>query len=646
MVFLGLSSTIFTLLFTISLIYFVFVILVSRKLLPTNYKLLLPDNIGTGLKRVFFEVLLQTKVIRHHPLVGAMHAFVMWGFLAFLPITVGHLWVGLNNLSVTNWLVRGWYGDFVAIWSVLVIIGMLKFVHRRFRVRPKELGNKLSVTSGLISIAIIFLMVTYLLDWTSLLVAAYFPDWQFLSEYSLSWKINWWIHTLSFLAMFWIIPNSKHLHLLLAPLNIFLGSDTMNTMQPLDLANEDLGLVNFSQLSWKDILDVNSCVECGRCTNVCPANLSGGTLDPKYIILNMQKGLLGGGELIAGSQEEQRSGKVWISETDLFECTTCGACKQVCPVGIDHVSSKIIDIRRGLVSVGDTDNPRLAKLFTTMERAPHNPWGITSETRRKFVKEANFPIFDGGQEWLFWLGCGNSYDPHGQKVAKAMQKIFEASGVSWGVLENEVCCGEPARRAGNELVYLTLAEKVNEIFVARKVKKIVTCCPHCTTMFDKDYRQLSDYESMGIKVYHHTELIHSVLPKLSLAPDSGTVTYHDPCYLARGRKIIDQPRDILRSCGAEIKEMSRCKSDTFCCGAGGAQIFIADDKNEHGGERINHMRFSEAESTGAETIVVACPYCPIMLRDAATHVDSKVEILDIAEKIARQLVEKKGGSKS
>lgn len=610
---------VFAVMLMVSLRYFL--VRVSERLQLKNYKLepKFPDDVGKRFKRVFREVFLQQKVL-NRLFVGLMHALVMWGFFVFAFITLGHFWVGLNDLSATNPLVHGWYGDFTAVWAVLVIIGMLRLAYRRFKERPKELGDKLSVTSALITLAIIVLMLTYLLDW------------RFFAEHSLSSKINWWLHTVSLLAMLWIIPNSKHLHLFLAPLTIFLRSETMDTVRALDLENEDMGLINFKQLPWTDVLEVNSCVECGRCTMACPVNLAGDTLNPKSIVLNMQKGLLHNGEMIAGTSEEIQSGKAWVSETDLFQCLSCGACSQACPVGIQPVG-KIMELRRGLVSEGRTNNEKVAKLFSVMERAPHNRWGISSETRKKFIEKENFPIFDGSQEWLFWLGCGNSYDPHGQEVAKAMKKIFLESGTSWGVLLNEVCCGEPVRKTGNELAFLTLSEKVNELFANHKVKNIITCCPHCATMFEKDYRQLPDYQKLDIKVFHHTEFIWLVLPALSLNKNPKTVTYHDPCYLARGRQVINEPREILEFCGHEIKEPKRCKSETSCCGAGGAQIDIADDKKDHGKERVNRMRFEELESTEAEILAVACSYCHTMMKDAGD-----LETLDIAEIVAGQLI--------
>jgi Fe-S oxidoreductase len=281
------------------------------------------------------------------------------------------------------------------------------------------------------------------------------------------------------------------------------------------------------------------------------------------------------------------------------------------------------------------------QLFTTMERAPHNPWGIAHDTRQKLIESKQFPIFDGTQEWLFWLGCGLNYDSHGQAVAQAMRQILDAAGVSWGVLARETCCGEPARRAGNEYLFMELSGKLVESFEAARVKKIISCCPHCTTMLDKDYRQIAAFARLGVQVLHHTEFIEEIMAKLTIKPSGVKATYHDPCYLARGRGITDAPREILGATGVTITEAAHHGRNTQCCGAGGAQLFVADDSREHGKQRVNQRRFAELMQTGATTVVVACPYCPIMLRDAAGALKrDDVEILDVAEIVARNLAPK------
>lgn len=579
---------------------------------------------GKRLWRVFLEVFLQYRVIRDRPVVGVLHALVLWGFVAFIGVSLEHLSLGLRGLQHATYN-HHWYGWFAALWAILVLVGIAGLSFRRFVLKPQALG-KLSVTSGIVALLIFILMMTYLLEW------------KVLSIGSSSWNGNWWLHTIAFFAILVVIPRSKHFHLVLAPVAILFRSETTSKMRPLQQESEDLGMVRFNDLSPKDILDVNACVECGRCTDACPANLIGKSLNPKEVILQMQRGLLSGGELVAGNDAEVRDGKAWVAEKDLFQCFSCGACEEVCPVGIEHVGKKILDLRRGLVSEGRINHEKIANLFTTMERSPHNPFGFSSAVRQKFIEVEKFPIFDGSQEWLFWLGCGNSYDAHGQKVAKAMKVIFDSAGLSWGVLEREVCCGEPARRAGNELLFFQLSDKLMESFSVKKVKKIVTCCPHCATMLDVDYRQLPAYASLGIKIFHHSQFLNRLISHLPIEPRRERVSFHDPCYLARGKGITREPRQILKACGVSVIEPPQHGKHTFCCGAGGAQLFVTDERQEKRDDQVNYRRFNELVATNSRVIAVACPYCPVMLEDAAHHANREdISILDISEILANSL---------
>ena len=614
-----------------SCLYFGWVVRGRLKFAQSSGEPLPSNNILGRLRRVFFEVVLQTKVIRARPVAGILHALVMWGFIAFAWVSLEHMMHGFRGLDAAQ-PDRSWYGWFAAVWAVAVLVGIIGLSYRRFVLRPKALGA-LSSSSGVVAALIVVLMVTYLLGWRT------------LEAGSRNWQVNWWLHTFSLLGMLWVIPNSKHLHLLLGPVAIFFGSETTSGMRALrEDDDDDFGLLHFRQLSPKDLLDINACVECGRCTEACPANTVGQTLNPKQIVLDLQHGLLAGGDGLAGTPEQVEAGEYSISEVDLFQCLSCGACEQACPVGIEHVGPKILDMRRGLVSEGRTNDDKLNGLFTTMERSPHNPWGVAHETRRKLIEAEGFPIFDGSQEWLFWLGCGVSYDPHGQDVARAMSKILNAAGVSWGVLARETCCGEPARRAGNEYLYMELSEKVIDAFRSAGVKRLVTCCPHCTRMLDVDYRQNESYGELDIKVAHHTELLSEILPLLDAKLDKAEelVTFHDPCYLARGRGVTEEPRQVLAAAGVGITEMEHSRSETFCCGAGGAQLFIADDKSDPPGGRINHRRFAEVYETGVSTVAVACPYCPIMLSDAARHAGrEEFVVADVAEIVAVRLRQNK-----
>jgi Fe-S oxidoreductase len=582
------------------------------------------DHLGQRIWRTFLEVTLQVRVVRDRPVAGILHAAVVWGFLAFAWVSTRHFYVGFRGLDTATES-HSWYGDFAAVWAFAVLVGMLGLSFRRFVLRPPALG-KLSPTSALVAFLICALMVTYLLGWRVLTLG------------SPSWEANWWLHTLAFLGMLVVIPQSKHLHLVLAPIAIFFRPDRTSSTRALREDGEDLGLVHFNELQWKDVLDINACVECGRCTQFCPANITGGSLSPKEVILSMQHGMLAGGDLIAGDVAEQKDHKTWVTDDDLFQCLSCGACEYVCPVGIEHVGRKILDLRRGLVSEGRIESEKIVQLFTTMERVPHNPWGIAQDTRQKLIQSKHFPVFDGSQEWLFWLGCGLNFDPHGQAVASAMKEILDAAGVSWGVLARETCCGEPARRAGNEYLYLELSGKVIESFRNSKVKKVLSCDPHCTMMLDRDYRQVAAYNELGIHVVHHSEFIATLMPKLPLQASSQFIAYHDPCQLARGRGITQQPRQILERCGALLREPEHRGENTFCCGAGGAQLFITDDRREEAKERVNQRRFAEIMETKPSAVAVACPYCPIMLRDAAGRAKrDDVPILDLAEIVVSRL---------
>ena len=626
-----LARIVFLLAALCSVAYFAWV--VARRLGPMRgaARNLSFDDFGRRLARVVREVLLQSRVLAQRPIAGLLHALVMWGFFAFAYVSIEHTSLGVIGLEHAE-RDESWYGWFAAFWAGAVLVGILGLAYRRFVVRPAALGDKVSGGSALVALLIVVLMATYL------------AGWRFLDVGSPEWTANWWLHTAALLGMLWVIPNSKHLHLVLGPAAVFFrNGEITSATRPLDESNDDdFGMLRFSDLAQKDILDVNACVECGRCTEVCPANQVGGSLNPKEVILQMQRGLLAEENLaeasVAGTEAEVADGKAWVREDDLFQCYTCGACEQACPVGIEHVGAKIVDLRRGLVSEGRTHSDKLNDFFNTMERAPHNAWGASQDVRRKLVEEDAFPIYDGTQQWLLWLGCGCNYDPHGNDVARAMQKIFDAAGATWGVLERESCCGEPARRAGNEYLYMELSEKVIDAIAALGAKNVVTSDPHCCRMLDVDYRQNERYAELGLRVVHHTELLEELMHDLKLDQRDETVAYHDPCYLARGRGQTEAPRLLLETAGADLLEPSSHGMQTACCGAGGAQLFIADDKKEWPGGRVNHRRFEELTATGAKTIAVGCPYCPIMLNDAAGQAGREdVQIVDVAELLASRL---------
>lgn len=558
--------------------------------------------------RVFREVLLQEKVIRERPGAGVAHALVFWGFLAFALITVDHIGLGFGVEVVDrrSWAVR-MYVTLVAVLAVGVLAGIVGLLIRRYLVRPRALG-KVALESGLIGFFIILLMVTYLAGFI------YEP-------HNALGRAIWWTHTLVLAAFLPLIPKSKHFHLLLAPIGIFWQTRELALMPALDYEKEEFGLEKRTDATRKNILDAFACVECGRCQENCPAFLTGKVLNPKMIVLDFRQHLLTQGpeEPIVGAS---------ISEEAVFQCTTCGACEYQCPVGIEHLPL-IIGLRRGQVNTGKYQEEYASKLFLNLETR-RNPFGLEASVRENFVRKVGLPVYDGTQEWCLWLGCVGAYDPHGQEIIQALARVLTVAGVTFGVLAKEVCTGDPARRLGNDYLFLQLAEQNVETLRQARVRKLVSICPHCVKTMTQDWREAG----ADFKVIHHSALLERIAPRLPLERRGGAVTFHDPCYLARHLDEVEAPRAVLDALGGELHEPTRSRQRTFCCGAGGGLVFLGEEK----GKRVNRERAEELVDTGADTIATACPFCPIMLRDALGPAgESAPRVLDIAELLAASL---------
>lgn len=579
------------------------------------------DRIGSRIWRFVTEVLLQSRVIWNRPVVGILHALVMWGFIAFAGVSLRHLWMGVAGFGHPP--DGGIYRTFVAIWAGLVTLSILGLAYRRFVLRPTPLGA-LSPTSAIVTTLIVTLMGTYLADWADI-----------MSVHSTAWYAIWWLHTLALLAFPPIIVRSKHLHLVLAPVTIFFRPETTSRMRPFELDIDgmptELGLAEFKELSVKDVLDVNACVECGRCTSVCPANRSGSLLDPKQLILQLQHGLTANSTTIAGTTDEVATGTAWIREGDLMDCTTCGACEEACPVGIEHVR-KIVGLRHGLVNNERITLQRVTQQLKPLGNPPFSPLKF-AEPRTKLIAEEQFPIFTEGMNILLWLGCGVSYNS--PDVARSMKAILDALGKRWGVLESEICCGETKHQIG--MADVEIAPQLVETFTELGVKFIVVCDPHCTGMLAIDHRlQNPQFAQLGITVVHHAQFISEMLPALALTPQAARITLHDPCKLGRGLDITAQPRSVLNACGAQIVEPSEHGRRSTCCGAGGGQSFILDEKRPKE-LRMNYQRFDQLMATKPDVIATACPHCPVMLKEAADVRGVAIPIQDIATIVASRL---------
>jgi Fe-S oxidoreductase len=580
----------------------------------------------------FWEVLCQAKVIRERPLPGLAHALVFWAFLAFALVTLNHCAtpLGLGFLSPDGLFGR-WYFYFAAAFALACAVGILGLFIRRFLVRPKWLGEKLSWESGFIAFLIFALMATYL--------AAFF-----VAETSPAARVLWWLHTLALLTFLPLIPHTKHLHLVLSPATIFLSRGTFAQIPPLQ-GDEDFGLVAGTDLTQLVSLQAYSCVECGRCTEHCPAANTGKLLNPKEIILGVRAYL----NDLGPASDQPLLGK-YNSQEAVFQCTTCGACEFQCPVGIEHVPI-LVGLRRGAVNTGAWEDDHGAKLFLTLERGS-NALGISPAERDKFIQKEALPLFNGSQEYCLWLGCMGGYDPKGREIVADFARVMNYLGTSYGVLRKEKCTGDPVRRLGNDLVFQQLAEANLETLAQNRVKKIVSICPHCVRTIQEDWKEYGTPP----EIEHHSEFLARYADKLpqrqalkghdfsraenaennpgALAPAGPeTIVFHDPCYLGRYRNVYDQPRAVVQAAG-QLIEAPRNHERSFCCGAGGGLAFLGEET----GERVSHNRAAELVATGAQTVATACPFCNTMFRDAlAATGATPPQLLDIAQLAARGL---------
>jgi Fe-S oxidoreductase len=570
--------------------------------------------IGKRVWDFFWEVLCQAKVVRERPLPGLAHAFVFWAFCAFALVTLNHCAVafGLGFLSPDGVIGR-FYFYFAAIFALACAAGILALFIRRFLVRPKWLGEKLSWESGVIAGLIFVLMATYLASFT-------------VSDTSPTARALWWIHTLTLLVFLPLIPHTKHLHLILSPATIFLSRGSFAQIPSLS-GDEDFGLVTGTDLTQLVSLQAYSCVECGRCTEHCPAANTGKLLNPKEIILGVRAYL----NDLGPSSDQPLLGK-YNQQEAVFQCTTCGACEFQCPVGIEHVPI-IVGLRRGAVNTGTWEDNHGGKLFLALERGS-NALGMPAADRDKFIEKQAFPIFDGSQEYCLWLGCMGGYDPKGREIVADFARVMNYLGTSYGVLRKEKCTGDPVRRLGNDLVFQQLAEANLETMAQNKVKKIVSICPHCVRTIQEDWKEYDTTPPQErVQIEHHSEFMARHLSQLPQAQNEGKIVFHDPCYLGRYRNVYDEPRAVAALAGTLI-EAPRNRERSFCCGAGGGLAFLGEET----GERVSHNRAAELVATGAQTIAAACPFCNTMFRDAlASTGEAAPQLLDIAQLTARRL---------
>jgi Fe-S oxidoreductase len=665
------------------------------------------DHLGTDLRTQLTEVIGQRKLLKWS-VPGAAHAATFWGFIVLLLTIIeayGSLFQRTFSIpGIGHWAAIGFIED---LFATGVLAGIITFTVIRVRNNPHKEGRRSRffgshtraawVVLGMISAVIITLLI-YRGAQENTGVFPYENDgaWPFAS-----WVVGKWLHPLGYgvnsvlevvfilaqlgviMAFLVVVFYSKHLHIFLAGLNVLFSRrpDALGPLEPmrsngkvLDFEEADpetdvFGIGQVEDLTWKGMLDLGTCTECGRCQSQCPAWVTGKPLSPKQLILDLRDHAFAKAPYLLADED----GRVGLSEAVLAEaerplvggedvngvidpeviwaCTNCGACVNECPVDIEHIDH-INGMRRHQVLIESAFPTEATTMLNNLERRG-NPWGMAEDRRADWIGELDFevPVVDGeisaDIEYLYWVGCAGALEDRAKKATKAIAELLHVAGVKFAVLgPAEACTGDPARRLGNEFVFSMLAQQNIETLNEAKVKKVIASCPHCFNTISREYPQLGgNYE-----VIHHTQLLARLVEEGRLTPVTPVeekITYHDPCFLGRHNKVYTPPRSIIDAVpGTTAEEMHRCKGKGFCCGAGGARMWL----EERTGKRINEERIDEALALDPDTVTTACPYCMVMLGDAvnakkaAGQAKQTLEVIDVAQLLVRAIKLREGAA--
>ncbi len=629
---------------------------------------------------------------------GLAHALTFWGFIVLI-LTIIEAYGDLfsRHFSIPLIGTWAWVGFLEDLFAVAVLAGITTFAIIRLRSDPKREGRKSRFAGSHTGAAWLVLLGIFLVIATLLIYRGAqintgdfpYPKGAFASEI-----VGHWLHPLGaanhgiettfillqlvvILGFLIFVTYSKHLHIAIAPINVLFGRrpNGLGPLQPmrsngkvLDFEEADpdedvFGIGKIEDLSWKGMLDLATCTECGRCQSQCPAYFTDKPLSPKMIILELRDHAFAKAPyLLAGSDEAKaalpdsvkaEAERPIVGDADahgvihpdeLWSCTNCGACVEECPVDIEHIDH-ITGMRRYQVLVESSFPTEAATMLKNLENKG-DPWGMGESKRAEWITELDFevPVVDGAigpeVEYLFWVGCAGALEDRAKKTIKAIAQLLRSAGVNFAVLgPAEACTGDPARRMGNEFVYSMLAQQNIETLNEAGARKIVASCPHCFNTISREYPQLGgNYE-----VIHHTQLLAQLIADGRITPVSPInekITYHDPCFLGRHNRVFTAPREIMEQVpGVQAQEMHRCKERGFCCGAGGARMWM----EERIGKRINTERIEEALGTNPDTISTGCPYCLVMLGDAVAAKKSSgeaketLEVVDVAQLLARSV---------
>jgi Fe-S oxidoreductase/nitrate reductase gamma subunit len=617
------------------------------------------DRIPERIRGVLSYVGAHTRMFRNL-YSGILHIFIFYGFVVLLTAIVQAFGEGIfPGFSLAPIGGTTWIAFLQDLFGLLVLIGVVMALINRLVIRPRQFRESNEVDALIILGLITIIMVGMLGQNAARIAQGGDPSaaWRPVSSAiarlfeGLGWQgtaavkpheIFYWIHILGVLAFLAYIPSSKHLHIIVAIPNVFfrkLAPKIGAQLPAIDLEHaEHYGVNTVTQWSWKHLLDLYSCTECGRCQEQCPAFLTGKPLNPKMIIVDARENLY---KTVRDAPPEQRRdapqpqrliGEA-IKEDEIWACVTCGACQQECPVLIEHVP-KIVDMRRSLV-LEESRFPKEAESALRSIETQGNPYGLPRAQRTAWADGLGVRTVEEkpDAEYLYFVGCAASYDEANRSVARAFTRLLQMAGVDFAILGGkESCNGDPARRIGNEYLYQNQAQQNIEAMKGAGVRKVIATCPHCFNTIKNEYPQFGG----SFEVIHHTQLLAQLIQQGRLRPSAAldaTITYHDSCYLGRWNDIYDPPREVVDAIpGARLVEMERHRKRGFCCGAGGGRMWM----EEKIGSRINHARVEQTLATNATRVATACPFCLTMFRDgiSAKGAESRLQVQDLAQYLA------------
>ena len=612
----------------------------------------------------------QKTLFKTRPVVGFIHALVAWGFTLYLLVNIIDVLYGFipNFKFLPNSITGDIYRLFVDTFSILVLLGVFYFLSRRFILQEDRLtiidpvllsdraksgmkfdsfivGAFIIIHIGSRFLSASFEIAIHGTDWSQPAANIVATLWSTLSPNTLTIAehITWWLALGLILLFLPYFPYSKHAHLFMGPINIMASEKrrSMAAIETIDFEDEELdqfGALHIQHLPQKQLLDGYACIQCSRCQDACPAYETGKELSPSALEINKRYFFNDNISTIANGESIDKALTDWmLTEEAAWSCTTCGYCVEVCPVGNEPMID-ILRARQNLVMMESNFPQDAVETFEKMENYG-NPWGLSPQDRENWMDGLDVPLMreKKNTDVLYWAGCSGAYDSRGREISQSVAKILNEANVDYACLGNEeTCTGDSARRIGNEYLFQTMAEQNKETFEQYNFKKIVTQCPHCFTTLKNDYAEMG----IELDVVHHSQYIDELINEKKIEPKpylDEDITFHDPCYLGRHNGEYDAPRKVLQSVLKEgsILEMEQSKSDSFCCGAGGGNMWYEIKT----GERINQHRVNQAVDTEAKTIAAACNFCNIMLEDGVktTGNEENIRVVDIAEMVSKGL---------